>query len=43
MPALAAPAEETRRSGWAADGLPELASFRAAYPGYDDTRAPATW
>ncbi len=39
MPALAAAAEETRLSGWAADGMPGLASFRAAYPGYDDTMA----
>jgi hypothetical protein len=39
MPALAAPAQETRPSGRAAGGLPELASFRAAFPGYEDTRA----
>jgi selenocysteine lyase/cysteine desulfurase len=37
MPALAAPAEETRLAGRAAGGLPELASFRAAFPGYEDT------
>jgi hypothetical protein len=39
MPALAAPAEETRLAGRAPGGLPELASFRAAFPGYEDTRA----
>jgi selenocysteine lyase/cysteine desulfurase len=39
MAILTAPAEETRLSGRTADRLPELASFRAAYPGYDDTKA----
>ena len=39
MPALAAPAEKTRLAGRAPGGLPELASFRAAFPGYEDTRA----
>jgi selenocysteine lyase/cysteine desulfurase len=39
MPALAALAEEARLPGSVTDGLPELASFRAQYPGYDDTAA----
>jgi selenocysteine lyase/cysteine desulfurase len=39
MPALAALAEETRLPGSVTDGLPGLASFRAAYPAYDDTAA----
>jgi selenocysteine lyase/cysteine desulfurase len=39
MPAPAVSAERTRPSGSDADGLPALASFRAAYPGYDDTSA----
>jgi hypothetical protein len=37
MPARAALAEEARLPGSVTDGLPGLASFRAAYPGYDDT------
>ena len=38
MPALAALAE-ARLPGSVTDGLPGLASFRAAYPGYGDTTA----
>jgi len=37
MPALAAPAEETPLAGRAPGGSPELASFRAAFPGSEDT------
>jgi len=33
MPAPAAPAQEIRLSGRATGGVPELASFRAAFPG----------
>jgi hypothetical protein len=41
MPALAPPAEETRLPGLNADGLPGLAPFRAAHPGYTSAlRAP---
>jgi selenocysteine lyase/cysteine desulfurase len=39
MPAPAALAEEARLPGSVTDGPPGLASFRAAYPGYDDTAA----
>lgn len=39
MPALAALAEEARLPGPVTDRPPELASFRAGYPGYDDTAA----
>ena len=39
MPALAALADEARLPGPVTDGPPGLASFRAAYPGYEDTTA----
>jgi len=39
MPVLATTAEETRLPEVAASSLPELASFPAASPGYEDTRA----
>lgn len=39
MSALATTAKETRLSGRAAGSSAELASFRAAFPGDEDTRA----